>query len=140
SKDGKLTITTDKDKPAPKAEAALVEKKYKTLGKPDPMLNAMPDRALKDGEEVPELSEALAKTMKDQDDKTTVEGTKVTFKRKDGYNGIFDIASTVKRCNGPFKVSVPRKGTLAVRTVDACPASMDLTGPLTFELNDKDKK
>ena len=140
SKDGKLTVLNDKDKPASKPEAALIEKQYKSLGKPDPMLVAMPERALKEGDEVPELSAALAKAMKEHDEKTTIEGSKVTFKKKDGDNGIFEVAMTVKSADGPFKMSVPLTGTLSLRMADAWPTSMDLTGPLAFDLNDKDKK
>lgn len=140
SKDGKISVLNEKEKAAPKPEASLVEKQYKTLGKPDPMLLAMPERALKEGEEVPELSEALAKAMKDHDDKATIEATKVTFKKKDGDNGIFDVAMTIKSGEGPFKMSVPLKGTISLRMADAWPTSMDLTGPLAFEMSDKDKK
>jgi hypothetical protein len=140
SKDGKLVVLNDKDKPAPKPEASLVEKQYKSLGKPDPMLAAMPERALKDGDEVPELSDALAKAMKEHDEKTIIEGAKVTFKKKDGDNGLFDIAMTIKSGEGPFKMSVPLTGTLSLRMADAWPSTMDLTGPLAFELTEKDKK
>jgi hypothetical protein len=140
SKDGKLTVMNDKDKPAPKPEATLVEKQYKSLGKPDPMLLAMPDRALKEGDDVPELSEALTKALKEHDEKTNVEGAKITFKKKDGDSGIFDVALTIKNGEGPFKMSVPLAGTLALRIADAWPTTMELSGPLTFELSEKDKK
>lgn len=141
TKDGKLTVQNDKGKFATKPEVTLIEKQYKTsLGKPDPMLAAMPDRALKEGDEVPELSTALAKAIKDKDDKTNIEGAKVTFKKKDGDNGIFDVAMTVKSGDGPFKISVPLTGTLSLRMADAWPTTMDLSGPLAFDLNEKDKK
>ncbi len=140
SKDGKLTVLNDKDKPASKAEAALVEKHYKMLGKPDPMLVGMPDRALKEGDDVPELAEALAKALKEHDEKSSVEGAKVSFKSKDGETGIFAISLTIKNGEGPFKVTVPLTGTMVFRTADAWHTKMDLTGPLTLELNEKDKK
>jgi hypothetical protein len=140
SKDGKVVVLTDKEKPAPKAEASLVEKQYKSLGKPDPMLAAMPDRALKDGEDVPELAAAITQSMKDHDDKTKLEGAKITFKKKDGDNGIFDVAMTIKSDDGPFKMSVPLKGTVTMRVADGWPSTLELSGPLSFDLSDKDKK
>jgi hypothetical protein len=104
------------------------------------MLNAMPDRALKDGEDVPELSEAFTQSMKDHDEKTKIEGAKITFRKKDGDNGIFDVALTIKSDDGPFKMSVPLKGIVVLRVADAWPNTLELSGPLSFDLTDKDKK
>jgi hypothetical protein len=140
SKDGKTSVLNDKDKPAAKPEADLVQKQYKSLGTPDPMLNAIPDRALKEGEEVPELGEAFVKAMKDHDDKSTIENVKVTFKKKEGDNGLFDIALTIKSGEGPFKMQVPLKGTVTLRTADGWPSALSLSGPLDLLLTEKDKK
>jgi hypothetical protein len=137
---GKIVVLNDKNKPAPKAEATVVEKKYKSLGKPDPFHVGMPARAFKDGEDVPELSSALTDQLTGRDDKMTLEAVKISFRNRQGDSGIFDVSMTIKTGETGLKMSIPLRGTLAVRTTDASPTAIDLTGPLTFEIGGTDKK
>lgn len=140
SKDGKITVLNDKGKPAPKAESTVVEKKYKSLGKPDPFLVGMPSRPFQDGEDVPELSSALTDQVRGGDDKMTLESVRVSFRNRQGDSGIFDVSMTIKTGETGLKMTIPLRGTLAVRTADASPTAMKLTGPLTFEIGGSDKK
>jgi hypothetical protein len=137
---GKITVLNDKGKPPPKAEATLVEKKYKSLGKPDQFLVGMPTRPLRDGEDVPELSDALGNQVKGNDDKMTLEAVKISFRNRQGDSGVFDVSMTIRTGETGLKMTIPLKGTISVRTVDASPTQMDLTGPLAFEIGGSDKK
>lgn len=144
-KNDKVTVLTDKEKPAPKNEAKIVGNDYASMGKPDPLFTALPDRPLKDGEELPELADAMKNVIiahgrPSEQEKITVETVKVVFKNKEGENGIFDVTMTMKVDAGFFKVSMPLTGKLAVRVVDAWPASLSLEGPLNLDLKEKDKK
>lgn len=147
-KDGKLTVLNDKDKPAPKAEADLVAKRYHDLGKPDEIMAAIPTRALNDGDDVPELATAFEKKMaseakdpKKEKAKVAFEGAKFTFKGKEGDSAAFDILVTMKADVGFLgKMTVPMKGKMLLRVADAWPVSMTLAGPMGFELTEKDKK
>ena len=137
---GKITVLNDKNKPPPKAESTLVEKKYRSLGKPDQFLVGMPTRPLRDGEDVPELSDALGNQVKGNDDKMTLEAVKISFRNRQGDSGIFDVSMTIKTGETGLKMTIPLTGTIAVRTTDASPTAMDLTGPLAFEIGGNDKK
>jgi hypothetical protein len=144
-KDGKVVIQNDKEKPAPAKEAALVEKDYHAFGKPDPMTGAIPDRSLKDGEEVPELAEALKQEMLSnqrttgKDDKVSIDAAKVTFKGKEGDVGVFDVSMNMKGDAGLFKMSMPLTGKMSLRVADAWPTTLALDGPINLDLSDKDK-
>jgi hypothetical protein len=148
AKDGKLTVLNDKDKPAPKAEADLVAKQYHDLGKPDEIMAAIPTRALKEGDDVPELAGAFEKKMaseakdpKNPKEKVAFEGAKFTFKGKEGDSAAFDVVVTMKADVGFLgKMTVPLKGKMLIRVADAWPAAMTLAGPIGFELTEKDKK
>lgn len=137
---GKVTVLDGKGKPPPKAETALVEKRYRSLGKPDQFAVGMPARALRDGEDVPELSEALGTQVKGNDDKMTLEAVKISFRNRQGDSGIFDVSMTIKTGETGLKMTIPLKGTIAVRTTDASPTAMDLTGPLAFEIGGNERK
>jgi hypothetical protein len=146
-KDGKLVVLNDKEKPAPKNEASLVEKDYHSFGKADPMLAAIPDRALKDGEELPELGEALKqelmssqKSGNGKDEKLTVDAVKVVFKGKEGDVGLFDVSLNMKADAAFMKMSMPLTGKMSLRVNDAWPASLTMDGPINLDLTDKDKQ
>ena len=100
----------------------------------------MPTRPLRDGEDVPELSEALGNQGKGNDDKMTLEAVTIGFRNRQGDSGIFDVSMTIKTGETGLKMTIPLRGTIAVRTADASPMAMDLTGPLAFEIGGNDKK
>ncbi len=143
-KDGKTVVLNDKEKPAPKAEAAHVEHDYHAFGKPDPFTAAIPDRPLKDGEEVPELASAIVAEMlsnqkQGKDDKLTIDSAKVIFKGKDGDNGVFDVSMNLSGGDPQMKIAVPLTGKYSARLSDGWPAALDLSGPVSLVLGEKDK-
>ncbi len=81
----------------------------------------MPTRAFKDGEDVPELSSALTTQVKGSDDKMTLEAVKISFRTRQGDSGIFDVSMTIKTGEPGLKMTIPLRGTMAVRTTDASP-------------------
>ncbi len=145
SKDGKVTVHTDKEKPAPKNEEKLVLKDYGSFGKADPMMASMPDRALKDGEDLPELANALRdETLSNQKsdnpkESLTIDGAKVSFKGKDGDNGVFDVSMNLSGGDPQMKIAVPLTGKYSARLADGWPAALDLSGPVSLVLGEKDK-
>ena len=144
-KDGKVVVTTDKDKPAPKNEEKAVVKDYSSFGKPDPFTAAIPTRALKDGEELPELASAIKDEMLSNQksdsakDSITIDTAKVSFKGKDGDVGTFDVAMNVTAGDPNMKMAMPLTGKMSLRTSDAAPTALDLSGPVNLVLSDKDK-
>lgn len=145
-KDGKVVVLNDKEKPAPKNEAALVEKDYHSFGKPDPFMAAIPDRPLKEGDEVPELADAIKKEMlsnqrsQGKDDKLVVDSAKVIFKGKDGDNAVFDVSMNMKADAAFLKMSMPLTGKMSLRVNDAWPATLQMDAPINLDLTDKDKQ
>ncbi len=140
-KDGKVKVLNDKDKPASSNEATLVAKKYKSFGKPDTLFASLPVRSLKEGEEVPELANAITEKLdpKNKSEKVTFEDTKINFSGKDGEDGVFDVSVTMK-VGGFMKMSIPLKGKLRAHLANARPSSLVLEGPMNFELKERDKK
>lgn len=141
---GKRVVLTDKEKPAPKAEADLVAKEYDHFGEPEPIVTALTGHTYKPGDDVPELAKALATELADADEKkkeeVRVEGLKVTFKGKEGNIGTFTTQGTLHAGAGPFKMNIALSGTLRVRLDSGWPDAMKLAGPIALELNEKDKK
>ena len=134
AKDGKVTVLDEKEKPAPKAQADLVAAEYHTLGKPDPLSEGIPDRALKPGDKIPELLESLKKFMREgkEDDAFELTDATVTFKGKEGENGLFEIAFTMSKGDKDMKMKMPLKGRAVVRLVDSQPVEVAMEG--TVEL------
>ncbi|MEI7894585.1 MAG: hypothetical protein WCI05_15930, partial [Myxococcales bacterium] len=122
------------EKPAPKAQADLVAAEYHTLGKPDPLSEGIPDRALKPGDKIPELLESLKKFMREgkEDDAFELTDATVTFKGKEGENGLFEIAFTMSKGDKDMKMKMPLKGRAVVRLVDSQPVEVAMEG--TVEL------
>ncbi len=145
SKDGKVSVLTDKEKPAPKSEEKAVLKDYSSFGKADPFTVAMPDRALKDGEDLPDLANAikdeLLSNQKSDNPKETlaIDSAKVSFKGKSGDVGNFDVSMNVTGGDAQMKMAIPMTGTYSARLADAWPAGLDLSGPVSLVLGDKDK-
>jgi len=127
----KLAVTDEKGKPAPSAEAKEVEKQYKTLGKPEPMLAAMPSTPLQPGDPVPALAKALEEEMTAKADGMVVSNTTVVFKEAKGDEGIFDVGFTLSKDEGPMSMKIDMKGPIKVSKATSSPTAMNLKGPLT---------
>ena len=137
--DGKLDVRDAKGKPAPPREAKLVSQDYRSLGKPDPVLKAMPERALAVGESVPELAQAITDELKDDSPDLDVSGVTVKFAGATGDEGSFDVTATFGKAEGPVKFTMPLTGTMKVRTSDSQLSALTLEGPVTVAPNDDPK-
>lgn len=135
-KDGELVVTDVEGKPVPESEARLVKKDNKSVGEPDKVAAAMPERPIKVGEEVPELAKAIeAALTKDQSDKAPkpeLSGVKVKLREDKGDYALFDVAVTFSQAEGPMTVKMELTGTMGVRKSDSQPTELTLKGPLSI--------
>jgi hypothetical protein len=134
-KDGKHIVTTDKGKTPPPVEMTLVEKSYKMVGKPDPMMSAMPDRPLVVGQPVPELVKALEEVLDKEGGNMKISELSVVLKEKSGDEGVFDVKATLTMADGPMSFAMNLAGDMHVRTADSQLTAMKMSGPVTITSN-----
>lgn len=109
------------------------------LGKTDPFRAAFPKRALKVGEAVPELNEAIQSLVVDaapSDEEPTIKDVKVTLKEDKGELGVFAIGMTMITKDDDMDMTVALTGSLEVRKSDTQLLSMKLEGPITMKKTD----
>ena len=137
-KGGKVLVTSEDGKPVDAASRASVEKDYKRFGKPNAVSAAVPTRALKIGEEVKELSAAIAEDIKDDMDAEkaglTIDAPKVVLDRKEGDDAVFVITMTMRMAKGPLKGNIPVSGSVTVRTTDGFLRRSETNGPINLEI------
>ena len=138
SKNGKLVATDLFGAPVPSADALLLEKSYKSLGKPDPVLAAMPARPLKSGDKVDELGKAIRERMNGAGG-MTVTNVVVSLREQKDDEGIFDVTMELTKADGPIKFVVDLKGDMHVRLDDSRTTSLNLAGPVGVGANEADK-
>lgn len=139
--DGKLAITDADGKKVVPAEATPVEKDFAMLGKEDPVAAAIPNRALKPGEDVPEVAKAIESLLKSTGGKDMdVSGATAKFREQKGDEGIFDVTVTLGKTDGPMKMSIPLKGEMRVRTATSDTSGVKLAGPIVVTTADGEKK
>lgn len=138
AKNGAVSVLTEKGAPAPAEEAKIVQKDFKSLGKPDDFQKALPDKPIKVGDKVDSIARALEERMTRDDDgtsKTTVESTSVTFVRageKGGVKtGVFEIAIDLAMDKGGMVIRMKMKGEVELRLDDGFPVSMSFQAPVT---------
>ncbi len=132
SKDGKLVVTGEDGKPTVPAEATPIAKDFQTLGKPEPIAAALPTRALKPGESVPEVAKAMTESMKASGKDMDVGDVTATFREQKGDEGIFDVTVNMSKGDGAMKMTMPLKGELRLRTADGQLSGMKLSGPINI--------
>src|SRR5262249_978885 len=99
----------------------------------------------KDGEDLPDLANALKDEMlsnqKSDNPKESlaIDAPKVSFKDKEGDNGVFNVSMSLSGGDPQMKIAVPLAGTYSARVADGWPAALDLSGPVSLVLGDKDK-
>ena len=130
---GKTTVTDANGKASPVIEAKEVEKDFKSLGKPDPMTAAIPSTPLKPGDKVDAMSTALTeflnRDMKESEG-VKVSNVNVTFKEQSGDEGIFDLALTVTKEDGPMGLAIDLKGTAHMLVKGSTPTKLEMKGPI----------
>jgi hypothetical protein len=138
AKDGKPYVTTDKGGPVPPNEAAVVAKGQKSIGKPDPVFEGMPDTPIKVGDKVDSLAKAIKERLSEDTDDGEV--TEVSVKLKEirstdaGKEGVFEVAMTLalKKKGDPLDLRMELTGTMVLRKDDTWPTELTLAGPITM--------
>jgi hypothetical protein len=131
---GDVEVRDEQGKLAVPAEGALVAKKYRSLGKIDPLLAAIPERPIAFGEEVPALANALVSDVvqkrKDDGDKIEVDSPRVILRDADPTNAYFDVDMIMRADGGAVGMSMHLVGTLAIALADGRVTSATLGAPI----------
>jgi hypothetical protein len=132
---GDVDVRDDQGKLAPPAEGALVTKKYKTLGKLDPLLVAIPERPIAFGEEVPALANALVSDMlqrkNTEGEKIDVDSPRVVLRDADASSAFFDVDMMMRADGGgTVSMSMHLVGTVAVTIAEGRVSSATLGAPI----------
>jgi hypothetical protein len=141
---GKVVITAEDGKPLDAPSKAAVAKDYKRFGKPDKTAQALPTRALKVGEEVKELTDALTTEMKEDMDGEkqgmVAENAKVVLEKADNGVATFHLSMTLRMTKGILKGTIPLAGSFVVRASDGALLKTDNAGPINLDITEADKK
>lgn len=150
AKDGKVIVTNVEGKPVSRAEEEAVRKNNTSFGKPDPVLEGLPEKPVQIGEEVPSLArafEAFFKGRSDSQDQPEVSGVRVTLEsiETEGADkvGVFSLALTLgsqPSKKAPFTMKAPLKGKIKVRAKDGWTMGIELNGPVTMTNDDPKMK
>jgi hypothetical protein len=132
SKNGKLEVRDPQGNTASAADARDVERHLKNVGKPDPMLTALPPAGVAPGQRVDGVARAISEQLKEGGDGMSVSDVVVTFKEQRGDTGVFDVALKLTKDDGAMKMEIAVKGDAWVSTKTSWPTKMDLSGPLTI--------
>lgn len=132
SKDAKLDVRDEQGKPAPADQAKEVEKHLKNLGKPDPMLAALPTGGVLPGQKVEGVAKAIRDQLKDDGDGMVANDVVVTFKEQRGDDGVFDVALELVKDEGSSKMVIKVQGAAWVSTKTSSTTKMELTGPVSI--------
>jgi len=146
---GKPTVTDEAGKSVPTEEEDVVLKSHRAFGKPDPMIDGMPEGAIRIGDDVPKLKKALQDNLTDADDgkerpEFIVNEVKLTgIEKGNEPTGVFSVKITVqtpKDSKDPFAMNATLTGTMKLRAKDGWLSGMELTGPLTLQGKDPSLK
>lgn len=132
AKDGKVVVRGAQDEPAPVAEASEVGRHLKNLGKPDPMVAALPAGGVLPGEKVDGVARVITEQLKESGDGMTVSDVVVTFKEQRGEDGLFDVALKLTKDEGTTKMVIDVRGDAWVSTKTSSTTKMELSGPVTI--------
>lgn len=132
AKNGNLEVRDARDLPVSNAEAKEVEKHLKNLGKPDPMVAALPVDGVVAGQKVEGVARVITDQLKDSGDGMTVDDVVVSFKERRGDDGVFDVALKLTKDEGLTKMTIAVKGDVWVSTKTSSTTRMDLSGPVTI--------
>jgi hypothetical protein len=140
-KGGKVLVQTEKGKPAPKKEADAVAAKLNEFGQADPVTKAMPAKAIKAGDEVAELVEAVKKELtknvgtgggkSKQKEDLDLKNVSVKLTEDKGEVGVFQFSATVVLTTPPMLLTMELKGEMQVRKADSRATLLKVSGPIT---------
>lgn len=126
-RDAKANADTDA-----KTDAREVEKYLRNLGKPDPMLAALPSGGVSPGERVDGVAKVIGDQLRESGDGMTASDVVVTFKETRGEDGVFDVSLKLTKDEGSTKMTITVKGDVWVSTKTSSTTRMDLAGPVTI--------
>src|SRR5262249_17455178 len=132
---GDVEVRDDQGKLAPPAEGALVTKKYKTMGKLDPLLVAIPERPIAFGEEVPALADALVSDLLQRKntggEKIDVDSPRVVLRDADTSSAFFDV-DMMMRTDGSASIAMSMHlvGSVSVSLAEGRVTSATLAAPI----------
>lgn len=130
SKNGLLEIHDERGKTVSTAERTTVERQYRTIGKADPFVSALPTSPVKPGQKIESLGKALVDQMKDNAEGMSISDVAVTFKDVAGDDGIFDITAKMSRDDGPMTMTIDLRGETRVSVKTGEPIKIELKGPI----------
>jgi hypothetical protein len=131
AKDGSLEITGADGKLANKAEAAEVQKHFRSLGKVDPLASALPKEPVRPGDKVPSIAKSLQQFMEQGSDGMSISDVDVTYKEKQGDEGVFALALKMKKEDAQMALNIALTGEMRISTTTGEPTKLEITGPLT---------
>lgn len=139
SKNGAVSVLSDRGAPVPEAEAKEVKGDFKSLGRPDRMQNALPDTPIKVGDKVESLAQALRDRMSkdDEDDestKVTVEKSTITLARVNDAGpvktGVFSVQLDLLMEKPEMVMRMKMAGEVEARMDSGQVVSMSFQAPL----------
>lgn len=138
---GQLAVALPDNSVPPKAELDVVERDYRSLGRPDPLWQAAPREPIRSGERAPSYEKAVRSMLiEETDQEATVREIKVTLvgERLEGDQrcAVFEVIASFTRPDGPLVSDLDLKGSLVVRP-DGWPVEIELAGPLKVTTNPK---
>ena len=139
AKEGKISVTDENGKSVSPVEAAILQKSYKYLGKPDPLSTLMPSHPIRVGDKVDELADALRQSIGKSAGDMAVGRVAVTLTDVHDDEGIFAVSMELSKAEGPMKFVIEQKGIMRVRRADSLLASVSLAGPVGVGINGADK-
>lgn len=136
-KDKKIVILDEsRKKVSAKEEKAVKSEVNDILGKPDPLITALPGGPMKVGDTADSLSEALRELLAEgENDKVELTEPHVTLSKIEMQGsdkvGVFDMKAKINFKQG-FSMVMDLTGTMTVRESDGKVTNMTLKGPLTM--------
>lgn len=133
-KKGENVEVTNADGTAPTPEvAALVAEDFEMLGEVDPITRAFPETPIKIGDALPELGDALKRTLNEEGEgEVTVKDAVVTLREERADVGVFEVALTMETVQEPIRLVARLKGELHVRKADTVATVLKLSGPIAI--------
>lgn len=132
---GKITVNDTTGRHARPDEAREVEKDFKNLGQGDPLVASLPTTPLVPGTRLDSMATAFVEYLERDAAKKgsmKVSNAVVSFREKEGDEGIFDISFTLTMGESPVSMNADLRGTFRLRVSTAQPTKMEMKGPISF--------
>jgi hypothetical protein len=133
AKNGAIEVTTSSGSRAPKVESDEVAQHFRALGRPDPMIAALPTEPVSPGAPVGSLAKALADYVAAGADGTLKVGeVTVAFKGRSGDDGVFAVTVLLTKEEGAMAATIHLAGELRVSAATGEPTALSIEGPIAI--------